>query len=222
MIRKVDSPFFSVYTPSKYVFVLFGGDMANEAFRIVIKTGPNPGKAFELSKEVMAIGREANNDITIQDTEISRNHARISRKAGACVLEDLGSTNGTFVNKQRLMAPRALVPGDEIGLGTNVVVTFQGEGAAATVVAASAYQAVGSTKQPARGAPQAAPVYVTQNAAPAKTGGGSGKMVIGCIVVVVILCIAAAVGFFIFDYMNLYCTSPFDQIFGPLGYCPVK
>jgi predicted component of type VI protein secretion system len=194
--------------------------MANEPFRLVMKTGPNPGKAFELTKDVMAIGREANNDITIQDTEISRNHARISRKSGAYVLEDLGSTNGTFVNKQRLMAPRALVPGDEIGLGTNVVVTLQGEGAAATVVASTAYQSVGGTKQPAS-ARQAAPVYVTQNAAPAKSG-GPGKMMVGCIVAIVVLCIAVVVGFFLFDYMNWYCTSPFDQIFGALGYCVVK
>jgi pSer/pThr/pTyr-binding forkhead associated (FHA) protein len=194
--------------------------MANELSRIIIKTGPTPGKAFELNKEVMTIGREANNDITIQDTEISRNHARISRKSGAYVLEDLGSTNGTFVNKQRLVAPRALVPGDEIGLGTNVVVTLQGEGAAATVVAASAYQSASGTKQPASARP-VAPVYVTQNAAPVKSG-GPGKMMVGCIVVVVVLCIAAVVGFFLFDYMNWYCTSPFDQIFGALGYCAVK
>jgi pSer/pThr/pTyr-binding forkhead associated (FHA) protein len=199
--------------------------MANETYRLIIKTGPTPGKAFELIKDVMSIGREANSDITIQDTEISRNHARISRKSGAYVLEDQGSTNGTFVNKQRLMAPRALVPGDEIGLGTNVVVTFQGEGAAATVVASTAYQSPGSTKQPAHSspasAPQAAPVYVTQNAVPAKAG-GPGKMIVGCLVAaVVVLCLAAIVGAVLIETMNLYCTPPFDMIGGMLKDCTI-
>jgi hypothetical protein len=104
----------------------------NEPSRLVVKTGPNPGEAFDLFKEVMSIGRESNNDIILKDSEISRNHARISRKGGVYVLEDLGSTNGTSVNQQRLTAPRKLVAGDEIGVGTNVVVTFQGPGAAAT------------------------------------------------------------------------------------------
>jgi hypothetical protein len=195
-------------------------DMSNEPSRLMIKTGPNPGKAFELSKDVMSVGREANNDIAIQDTEISRNHARISRKGGAYVLEDLGSTNGTFVNKQRLIAPRALVSGDEVGFGTNVVVTFQGTGAAATVVASSAYQQAGTARS-APPPPQPAPVYVTQNA-PAPSSGGPGKWMIGCVIAAIVLCIVVVGGFFIFDYMNLYCASPFDQIFGALGYCTVK
>jgi pSer/pThr/pTyr-binding forkhead associated (FHA) protein len=195
--------------------------MSNEPSRLTIKAGPNPGKAFELAKDVTSIGREANNDIIIQDSEISRNHARISRKGGAYVIEDLGSTNGSFVNKQRLTAPRALVSGDDIGLGTNVVVTFQGTGATATVVASSAYQQSGTARATPPPAPTPAPVYVTQNA-PAAPAGGPGKWVIGCVIAAVVLCIVVVGGLFIFDYMNLYCTAPFDQIFSSLGYCAVK
>jgi pSer/pThr/pTyr-binding forkhead associated (FHA) protein len=194
-------------------------DMSNEPSRLTIKTGPNPGKAFELTKDVTSIGRESNNDIIIQDSEISRNHARISRKGGAYVVEDLGSTNGTFVNKQRLTAPRGVVSGDDIGLGTNVVVTFQGAGATATVVASSAYQQSGTARSASP--PQPAPVYVTQNAPATPSGGGPGKWVVGCVIAAVILCIVAVGGFFIFDYMNLYCTPPFNQIFGSLGYCAI-
>ncbi|MGD0174207.1 MAG: FHA domain-containing protein [Anaerolineales bacterium] len=157
----------------------------NEPSRLVIKTGPNPGEAFDLIQEVMSIGRESNNDIILKDSEISRNHARISRKGGVYVLEDLGSSNGTFVNQQRLTAPRKLVAGDEIGVGTNVVVTFEGPGAAAT-------------------------------------SGGSGKLLLGCVIVtIVLLCIVALVGAFLFDYLNLYCTSPFEWIFGALGSCKI-
>jgi uncharacterized Zn finger protein (UPF0148 family) len=156
----------------------------NEPSRLVIKTGLNSGEAFDLFQEVMSIGRESNNDIIIKDSEISRNHARISRKGGVYVLEDLGSSNGTFVNQQRLTAPRKLVAGDEIGVGTNVVVTFQGPGAAAT-------------------------------------SGGSGKLLLGCVMVAMVLCIAALAGAFLFDYLNLYCISPFDRIFGALGACKI-
>jgi hypothetical protein len=157
---------------------------SSEPSRLVIKTGPNPGEAFDLFQEVMVIGRESNNDIIIKDSEISRNHARISRKGGVYVLEDLGSTNGTFVNQQRLTAPRTLVAGDEIGVGTNVVVTFQGPGAAAM-------------------------------------SGGSGKFLLGCVIVAMVFCIVALAGAFFFDYLNLYCISPFDRIFGALGYCTI-
>jgi pSer/pThr/pTyr-binding forkhead associated (FHA) protein len=150
----------------------------------VVKAGPNPGEAFDLLNEVMSIGRESDNDIILKDSEISRNHARISRKGGVYVLEDLGSSNGTFVNQHRLTAPRKLVAGDEIGVGANVVVTFQSPGAAAT-------------------------------------SGGPGKLLVGCVIVVIVLCIVAFVGAFLFDYLDLYCTSPFDRIFGALDYCKI-
>jgi two-component system response regulator AtoC len=66
-----------------------------ERYRLVMNVGPNPGKVFELTMDSMSIGREASNDIVVQDAELSRNHARISRRGGGYVLEDLGSTNGT-------------------------------------------------------------------------------------------------------------------------------
>lgn len=187
--------------------------MSGERYRLVVSAGPNPGKVFELTMDSMSIGREASSDIVIQDAELSRNHARISRRGGAYVLEDLGSTNGTFVNRQRVMSPRTLAPGDEIGLGETVVVTFQGEGAAATVAASGKQPA---TRQPAPPAPQyAAPQ--PSGAAPAKTG-GSRTLLVGCGLLVV-LCILALIGGVIFDYLNLYCVSPFNILFGLITTC---
>ena len=72
--------------------------MPSEKTRLVMRSGPNPGKAFDLNADVISIGRESTNDIVIQDSEISRNHARIIRRGGGFLLEDLGSTNGTMVN----------------------------------------------------------------------------------------------------------------------------
>jgi len=183
----------------------------SERYRLVMSAGPNPGKVFELTMDSMSIGREASSDIVIQDAELSRNHARISRRGGAFVLEDLGSTNGTFVNRQRVMSPRTLAPGDEIGLGENVVVTFQGEGAAATVVAPA--------RQAAPPAPQYAPPPAPAAAPAAPPRKGISPLIIGCGLLVV-LCVLGLIGAVIFDYMNLYCTSPFNLLFGLITTCP--
>ena len=94
--------------------------------RLVVKAGPNPGSAFDLSKEVTLIGRDVTNDISLGDAEVSRQHARLTRTPGGYVLEDLGSTNGSFVNGERLVAPRVLATGDLLGMGENVTLSFEG------------------------------------------------------------------------------------------------
>lgn len=98
--------------------------MSPSSFRFIIRTGPNPGMVFELAEEVIMMGRDVTNDIVIGDAEMSRQHARLTRTPGGYVLEDLGSTNGTFVNGERLMAPRVLNPGDLVGMGETVTMTF--------------------------------------------------------------------------------------------------
>ncbi|MGH2619439.1 MAG: FHA domain-containing protein [Anaerolineales bacterium] len=99
--------------------------MAEAAFRLIVKTGPNPGTAFDLTKEVTLVGRDVTNDITVGDSEISRQHARFTRTPGGYVIEDLGSTNGSTVNGERLVAPRVLSPGDLLGMGENVTLIFE-------------------------------------------------------------------------------------------------
>jgi hypothetical protein len=98
--------------------------MSQSSFRFIVRTGPNPGMVFELSEEVIMMGRDVTNDIVIGDAEMSRQHARLTRTPGGYVVEDLGSTNGTFVNGERLMAPRVLNPGDLVGMGETVTMTF--------------------------------------------------------------------------------------------------
>jgi hypothetical protein len=189
--------------------------MAGDRYRLVMNAGPNPGKVFELNMDSMSIGREATNDIVIQDAEMSRNHARLSRRGATFLLEDLGSTNGTFVNRQRLSSPRQLAPGDEVGFGENVMLSFQGEGAALTVAAPGRQQA--PTLQPAGPAPQYyAPPPPQNAAAPAAKGGR--PILIGCLVLIA-LCVLVLIGGFVFDYLNLYCTSPFNAIFGLITTC---
>ena len=99
--------------------------MPAAAFRLIVRTGPNPGVVIDLTKEVSMMGRDVTNDVVLGDAEVSRQHARITRTPAGYVLEDLGSTNGTFVNGDRLAAPRVLNAGDLLGLGEIVTLTFE-------------------------------------------------------------------------------------------------
>ena len=114
--------------------------MPAASFRLIMRTGPNPGLVFDLTKEVTVLGRDVSNDIVLGDAEVSRTHARLTRTPGGYVLEDLGSTNGSFVNGDRLAAPRVLNPGDLVGFGETITLTFDATSpeAAATVMGPAA------------------------------------------------------------------------------------
>jgi predicted component of type VI protein secretion system len=133
--------------------------MPPASFRLIVRSGPNPGSVFDLTKEVTVLGRDVSNDIVLGDAEVSRTHARLTRTPGGYVLEDLGSTNGSFVNGERLIAPRVLNPGDLIGFGETVSLTFDATSpeAAATVMGPAARPAPPSPK-PKPAAPDATPV----------------------------------------------------------------
>jgi pSer/pThr/pTyr-binding forkhead associated (FHA) protein len=98
--------------------------MSLSSSRLIVRTGPNAGMVFDLTKDVTTIGRDVTNDIVFGDSEVSRQHARLTRTPGGFVLEDLGSTNGSFVNSERLTAPRVLNPDDLIGFGDKVTLSF--------------------------------------------------------------------------------------------------
>jgi DNA-binding winged helix-turn-helix (wHTH) protein len=66
-------------------------------------------------------GRDAECSLLVDGTTVSRRHARITVARGAATIEDLDSTNGTYVNGTRIRAPTPLVPGDEFALGSEVL-----------------------------------------------------------------------------------------------------
>ena len=75
------------------------------------------GQQHELARELTTIGRAIENDIVVTSKRVSREHARIRREGRKLLLEDLGSTNGTFLNDERLAAPAELRDGDDGGGG---------------------------------------------------------------------------------------------------------
>ena len=72
-------------------------------FRLVMRSGPTVGKVYPLDKNELFLGRDLSNDIVINDPEISRRHSRLFLQGNTFAIEDMGSTNGTFVNGQRLI-----------------------------------------------------------------------------------------------------------------------
>ena len=91
------------------------------AFRLVVERGRSKGRFLRLKPNQSAtVGREAKNDLAIQDPQASRQHLRIEGKLGEFVLLDLQSSNGTFVNGERLTRTTLKV-GDRISIGDTLV-----------------------------------------------------------------------------------------------------
>jgi pSer/pThr/pTyr-binding forkhead associated (FHA) protein/predicted Ser/Thr protein kinase len=94
------------------------------SLRLKVTAGNAQGTEIVVEDELL-IGRRASGQGKLaDDIEISREHARISRSGGGYVIEDLGSTNGTFVNGRRISAPEFLAPGDRVELGTTTLVVM--------------------------------------------------------------------------------------------------
>src|SRR5438270_2041372 len=97
--------------------------MAGSAARLEVVSGKATGMSLLIDDELV-IGRLAEGAGRLaDDEEISRSHARLSMDSrGLCAIEDLGSTNGTFVNGMRVTAPQTLSEGDTIELGSTTLV----------------------------------------------------------------------------------------------------
>jgi pSer/pThr/pTyr-binding forkhead associated (FHA) protein len=81
------------------------------------------GREHFLSKETVSIGRAVESDIVITSRRVSREHAQVRRDGRRLVLFDMGSTNGTFLNDERVLTPTELRDGDRISIG-NVLLVF--------------------------------------------------------------------------------------------------
>lgn len=89
---------------------------AIEGPTLAVRSGGPPGAVFVLDRDTVNIGREPSAEVFLDDVTVSRRHAVISRGA-RMVLRDMGSLNGTYVNRRRIEADEPLEDGDEIQIG---------------------------------------------------------------------------------------------------------
>ena len=83
--------------------------------------GPDAGKQPTVDRPIV-IGRDPQSDLVLDDGEVSGQHARITPSPdGSATVEDLESTNGTFINQNELMGPAHLEAGDELLIGVSVI-----------------------------------------------------------------------------------------------------
>lgn len=89
--------------------------------QLVFEQGELAGRIVSLEGPVLTIGRGEENDVVLAEHGISRRHAQIQRVPQGWVLTDLGSTNGTYVDGQRIQDGHLLRPGDRVTIGSTVV-----------------------------------------------------------------------------------------------------
>jgi pSer/pThr/pTyr-binding forkhead associated (FHA) protein len=93
---------------------------------LVVRRGPNAGSRFLLDKDVVTAGRHPESDIFLDDITVSRRHAEIRRgAAGSFTVHDVGSLNGTYLNRERVDDDE-LANGDELQVGKFKLVFFAG------------------------------------------------------------------------------------------------
>jgi pSer/pThr/pTyr-binding forkhead associated (FHA) protein len=88
--------------------------------KVAVVEGALKGKAFDLGDELL-IGRGEKCRIVLDDTYVSTVHARIFAKNAGYAVEDLGSTNGTYLNRRRITSPTEVHRGDQVKIGKTVL-----------------------------------------------------------------------------------------------------
>jgi pSer/pThr/pTyr-binding forkhead associated (FHA) protein len=92
---------------------------------LVVKRGPNAGSRFLLDADVTTAGRHPESDIFLDDVTVSRRHAEFVREGGGFLVRDVGSLNGTYLNRERIDAA-SLAGGDEVQIGKYRLVFLTG------------------------------------------------------------------------------------------------
>ncbi|MBN1993295.1 MAG: FHA domain-containing protein [Anaerolineae bacterium] len=141
--------------------------MSNQSSQmtLTVQAGPQVGQVFPLVSGAQTIGRVPGNQIVINHPTISRQHAQITVQPEGVWIQDLGSSNGTFVNGQPITTSTWLKPGDTVQVGTAVVLGVQAAGM---------------------------PVAQPGQARPAARGGGAGIWVAAIVILLLILVAAGA------------------------------
>ena len=209
--------------------------MGYKNYRLTIIKGFNKGEEYPLEGDEIIIGRGDEHGIVLNIAEISRSHAILTKAEEGYMIKDLGSTNGTFVDKKKVGEKYLLKSGDTIMLGDAIYMTYQADmDPEETLVAPrpDTFQdpeVTAVTPKPAevrkesptptkpRKSRQAEEKLSQAQVTEEKKGKTWLWAGIGCVVVIIFLIV---VGLIAFDYLNLYCTPPFDTLFKFIYTCP--
>ncbi len=207
------------------------------SFKLNVRQGPRPNLIFELDQDSYTIGREAGNEIVIEDAQVSRRHATLTRQGTTYLLEDIGSTNGTYVNGKRVTAPVLLSNGDMIGLADTIVLAVQAPlmtSGDATVVSEAAHydaapyapptqpaftppkvqqpvQAQPVTRPPTYSPPpQYVPPQPSEPVAPVKADNRRMILIgVGCLALILVVCMIGFVAWSFIDCRSFSSVFPF-------------
>jgi pSer/pThr/pTyr-binding forkhead associated (FHA) protein len=97
-------------------------------FKLTFLTEPYQGMTVDFDQDVVSAGRAAENDMVVEEPHVSGYHTRFVQRHGRVFIEDLGSTNGTFVNGKRVKTPVQLTDGDVLQFGTRTRVSYTPKG----------------------------------------------------------------------------------------------
>ncbi|MCJ7733676.1 MAG: FHA domain-containing protein [Anaerolineales bacterium] len=208
--------------------------MGYKNYRLTIIKGFNKGEVFPLEGDEIIIGRGEENGIVLNIAEVSRTHSVLTKAEEGYMIKDLGSTNGTFVDKKKIGGKYLLKPGDTVMLGDAIYMTYQADidpeetlvaprpdefpGPGVTAVTpkpVERMQAETPATTPQKG--RSTEEILTQDQVTEEKKGKTWLWAgIGCVVVIFFLIV---VGLIAFDYLNLYCTPPFDTLLNFLYTC---
>jgi pSer/pThr/pTyr-binding forkhead associated (FHA) protein len=93
---------------------------------LLVQRGPDSGARFLLDSDVVTVGRHPESDIFLDDISVSRRHATFTRSGAGYAIADLGSLNGSYVNRDRIDSEVTLSGGDEVQIGKYRLIYFAG------------------------------------------------------------------------------------------------
>ncbi len=102
------------------------GALPSGSAMLLVQRGPDAGARFLLDSETVTVGRHPDSDIFLDDISVSRRHGSFERHPDGYVVNDNGSLNGTYVNRDRIDGPITLAGGDEVQIGKYRLIYFAG------------------------------------------------------------------------------------------------
>ena len=103
-------------------------ELPNDVGMLVVKRGPKAGSRFALTDPVTTAGRHPESNIFLDDITVSRRHVEVRKDGEDYYASDVGSLNGTYLNRERITSPVLLANGDELQIGKYKLVFFMGAG----------------------------------------------------------------------------------------------